>query len=180
VKVRAERPADTDVVKDVHAQAFGRKHGELVAALVSDLRTVVAADDRLSLVAEHEGGVIGHVLFSRGWLDASPRLVDVQVLSPVGVLPEHQRAGVGTALIRCGLETLAGRGVPAVFLEGDPDYYRRLGFSPAAPLGFRKPSLRIPDAAFQVILLPSHEPWMTGTLVYAEPFWRRDVVGLRA
>jgi putative acetyltransferase len=46
-------------------------------------------------------------------------------------------------------------------------------------LGLRKASLRIPDGAFQAIRLPEYEPWMTGTLVYAEPFWRHDAVGLR-
>ncbi|MEV7380818.1 hypothetical protein [Streptomyces lydicus] len=53
------------------------------------------------------------------------------------------------------------------------------GFAPGGGLGFRKPSLRIPDGALQVIRFPEHEPWMTGTLVYAEPFWRHDAVGLR-
>jgi putative acetyltransferase len=74
---------------------------------------------------------------------------------------------------------MADRGVPAVFLEGSPVYYPRFDFMPAVQLGFRKPSLRIPDAAFQVITLPAYEPWMTGTVVYAETFWRHDVVGIR-
>jgi putative acetyltransferase len=57
--------------------------------------------------------------------------------------------------------------------------YSRLGFVPGADLGFRKPSLRIPDAAFQVARLGTYQPWMTGTLVYAAPFWDHDAVGLR-
>lgn len=69
--------------------------------------------------------------------------------------------------------------MPLVFLEGDPAFYRRVGFVAGGPLGFRKPSLRIPDGAFQVVRLPAHEAWMTGTLVYAETFWRHDAVGLR-
>ena len=69
--------------------------------------------------------------------------------------------------------------MPAVFLEGDPGYYRRVGFLPGAGHGFRKPSLRIPDAAFQVRLLRAHAPWMTGTLVYRQTFWDHDSVGLR-
>jgi putative acetyltransferase len=66
-----------------------------------------------------------------------------------------------------------------VFLEGSPSYYSRLGFRPGAELGFRKPSLRIPDAAFQALPLPAHQAWMTGTLVYSQVFWDHDVVGLR-
>jgi putative acetyltransferase len=69
--------------------------------------------------------------------------------------------------------------VPLVFLEGSPDYYGRHGFSTAMDLGFRKPSLRIPDDGFQVRLLEGYEPWMTGTLVYSPTFWEHDMVGLR-
>ena len=125
------------------------------------------------------GQVVGHVLFTPCLLDAPLRLVTVQVLSPVGIHPDVQRRGVGSALIREGLRILDESGVPAVLLEGHPDYCRRFGFEPAGPLGFRKPSLRIPDAAFQVRRLAAWEPWMTGTLVYSEPFWRNDLVGLR-
>jgi putative acetyltransferase len=112
-------------------------------------------------------------------LDAPPRLVEVHVLSPIGVRPQSQRQGVGSALIARGVEILSSRQVPAVFLEGDPRYYSRRGFVAAGASGFRKPSLRIPDPAFQVMTLPAYEPWMTGTLFYPEPFWRHDVVGLR-
>jgi putative acetyltransferase len=133
----------------------------------------------LSLVAESRGQIVGHVMFSRGLLDAPSRLVAVDILSPVGVRPHAQRTGVASTLIRRGLEIVSTRGVPAVFLEGDPGFYSRFGFIPAATRGFRKPSLRIPDAGFQVTILPAYEPWMTGTLVYPEPFWRHDLVGLR-
>ena len=77
------------------------------------------------------------------------------------------------------MEMLEDRGVPLVFLEGPPDYYRRVGFVPALDQNFRKPSLRIPDPAFQVRMLPAYQPWMTGTLVYPQAFWDHDAVGLR-
>jgi putative acetyltransferase len=178
MQVRHEEPSDADAVADVHREAFGN-HGEVVGALVDDLRTLLNRESGLSLVAERRGQVAGHVMFSRGLLDAPARLVMVEILSPVGVRPDAQGNGIATALIRRGLEILSARQVPAIFLEGDPRFYSRLGFVRADTHGFRKPSLRIPDAGFQVITLPSHEPWMTGTLVYPEPFWRHDVVGLR-
>ena len=133
----------------------------------------------LSLVADDHGALAGHVMFSRGLLDAAARLVAVQILSPVGVRPASQGTGIARALIGRGLEILSQREVPAVFLEGDPGYYGRLGFVAATPLGFRKPSLRIPDAGFQVMTLPAYESWMTGTVVYPDAFWRHDLVGLR-
>jgi putative acetyltransferase len=101
------------------------------------------------------------------------------VLSPLAVLPDHWRQGVGRALVRRGLEICDEQGVPLVFLEGDPAYYSRCGFRPGGKLGFRKPSLRIPDAAFQVYPLRAYERWMTGTLVYSATFWDHDSVGLR-
>ncbi|RGC69114.1 hypothetical protein C5N14_10135 [Micromonospora sp. MW-13] len=176
MEIRAERPEDHEAVREVHRRAFG-DHGGVVADLVDALRR--AEPDALSLVAADEGGVAGHVLLSRSLLDAPRRLVGVQVLSPLGVLPERQRRGVGAALVRRALAVADERGVPLVFLEGDPGYYPRLGFVPGASRGFRKPSLRIPDAAFQVAALSTYEPWMTGTLVYAATFWELDCVGLR-
>ncbi|WP_460706352.1 GNAT family N-acetyltransferase [Myceligenerans halotolerans] len=179
MNLRGEKPGDRQVVRDVHLRAFG-DHGRVVADLVDTLRDTIASEDGLSLVADRDGQVVGHVMFTRGVLDAPRRLVDVQVLSPLAVVPELHGRGIGSALVRRGLAILAERGVPVAFLEGDPGYYSRLGFEPGGGLGFRKPSLRIPDAAFQVVRLPAHEPWMTGTLVYSEPFWRHDAVGLRA
>ncbi len=178
MKLREELPSDREPVREIHLQAFG-DHGIVVADLVDTLRTAIVRGGGLSLVAEHAGQVVAHVMFSRSLLDAPRRLVEVQVLSPLGVVPEHQKQGVGSALVRAGLQTLSGRAVPIVFVEGDPGYYSRFGFAAGGEQGFRKPSLRIPDAAFQAIRLPAYEAWMTGTLVYSEPFWRHDAVGLR-
>lgn len=176
--LREELPSDRGSVRDIHLRAFG-DHGLVVADLVDTLRDTITPADGLSLVAEHDGQVVGHVMFTRGLLDAPRRLVGVEVLSPLAIMPEHQKRGIGSALVRHGLKALAERAVPLVFLEGDPGYYSRFGFTPGGDQGFRKPSLRIPDGAFQAIRLPEYEPWMTGTLVYAEPFWRHDAVGLR-
>jgi putative acetyltransferase len=122
---------------------------------------------------------VGHVSFTRGWLDAPTRLVEVLVLSPLSVHPAQQGGGVGSALVRRSLELVRDRPEPLVFLEGAPTYYGRLGFRPGAPHGFAPPSRRIPPAAFQFVELASYEPWMTGALVYPDVFWEHDAVGLR-
>jgi putative acetyltransferase len=170
---RLEQPGDHDAVGELHRVAFG-DHGEVVAELVGALRR--DDPDALSLVAEQDGAVAGHVMLSRAWLDAPRRIVPVQTLSPIAVAPERQRRGLGGALIR---EGLSRTGVPLVFLEGDPGYYARHGFRAAVELGFRKPSLRIPDPGFQVYPLRGYEEWMTGTFVYPNTFWEYDCVGLR-
>ncbi len=162
----------------VHLAGFGDR-GPVVVRLVNDLRARMTESNGLSLVATADDLIVGHALFTRSLLDAPSRLVEVQVLSPLAVTPERQGQGIGSALVRRGIEMLAARNVPLVFLEGDPRYYSRFGFGVASALGFRTPSLRIPDAGFQVARLDAYEPWMTGTLVYAEPFWECDLVGLR-
>jgi putative acetyltransferase len=159
----------------VVAAAFGE---EPVADLLDALRESDAWRD-LSFVAEDNGEVVGHVSFTRGWLDASRRLVEVLVLSPLSVRPDRQRNGVGAALVRASLERLEAREEPLVFLEGSPAYYPRLGFVPGSTLGLTAPSTRIPALAFQVVTLPTYEPWMRGALVYPDVFWRHDSVGLR-
>lgn len=176
--VRTEQHGDREAVRQVHLRAFG-DHGQTVAGLVDALRADCAAGQGLSLVAACGGDVVGHVMFTRSLLDAPQRLVDVQVLSPLAVVPERQGEGIGDRLVRRGLHSMTERSVPVVFLEGPPGYYGRFGFSAGGAQGFRKPSLRIPDAAFQALLLPAYEPWMTGTLVYSETFWQHDAVGLR-
>jgi putative acetyltransferase len=106
-------------------------------------------------------------------------LVDVGVLGPLGVHPEFQRMGVGTALIQAVVSASNDRDLPVLFVEGDPHFYQKHGFVPGKSLGFRKPSIRIPDAAFQCMPLDRFSSVLSGTLIYAEPFWDHDCVGLR-
>lgn len=95
VDVRAEATSDRSGVRAVHLAAFG-DHGEVVANLVDDLRDAVARGEGLSLVAEERDQLVGHVMFSPSLLDAPKRLVSVQVLSPIGVVPARQKQGIGT------------------------------------------------------------------------------------
>jgi putative acetyltransferase len=171
------RADELEAMRELSAVAFG--DDDSIRRLIDALRASWAWDDELVFVAERGGELVGQVLYTHAILDAPERLVDVLVLSPIGVRPDLQRAGIGSALIRSTLPILAARPEPLVFLEGSPTYYPRFGFVPAGPLGFRRPSTRIPDAAFQVNPLPAYERWMTGTLVYPDAFWRTDCVGLR-
>jgi putative acetyltransferase len=175
--VRQERAEDHQAVREVHTQAFG--DSERVPALVDALRAAATPLVPVSLVATIDDRVVGHVMLSACRLDALPRLVDVVSLSPLGVLPEFQRRGIGTRLVAHALAAADSRRIPLVFLEGSPHYYGKRGFSDATALGFRPPTLRYPPGAFQVAKLSSYEEWMTGTFVYSDTFWALDCVGLR-
>jgi putative acetyltransferase len=118
IVVREERPGDRDSVRRVEEAAFGgTKEADIVDALRGDPAWA------LSLVAEVDGEVAGHLLFSRG--DRA------MTLGPLAVLPAHQRSGVGAALM---VEGLARIHEPIVLL-GHVEYYTRFGFRPAAPEG---------------------------------------------
>jgi putative acetyltransferase len=175
--IRHERAEDHDGVREVHLQAFGVSDD--VPTLVAALRAAASSLTPLSLVAEVGQRVAGHVMLSACWLDALPRLVDVMSLSPLGVLPEFQRQGIGTRLVAHALAEADSRGIPLVFLEGSPRYYGKRGFADATTLGIRPPTLRYPPGAFQAARLSSYEAWMTGTFVYSDTFWALDCVGLR-
>jgi putative acetyltransferase len=174
VTIRASLPGDRADVDATLAAAF---EGEPeVVALERDLS---ARPDSVGFVAETDGAVVGFVRLTRGWIDAEAQLVEIVVLSPLGVLPGFQRQGIGAALTAHAVEHAQASGAPAVFLEGSPRYYGRLGWRPAAELGVTPPSARIPTAAFQAIRLSHWEAWICGPLVYADPFWVHDCVGLR-
>lgn len=175
VTIRAEEPGHVGAVADLVDLAFGAEHG--LSALVSDLRS--SSGHAGAWVAEADGAVIGHVMLTRGWIDATRALVPCPVLSPLAVHPARQGGGVGAALVRHAVAQAEAKGAPAVVLEGDPAYYGRLGFECAADRGLFKPSESIPETAFQWIRLPAYEPWMRGRFVYPEVFWAHDAVGLR-
>jgi putative acetyltransferase len=176
VEVREAGDADTPAVEAVVDAAFG-EHGAAINDVMARLRSV--EDVALELVAVDGDALVGYVALSRAWLDARQRLVDVLVLSPLAVVPEHQGRGIGSRLLDAVPDAASRLGAPLVFLEGDPRFYGGRGWRAASAHGLERPSLRIPEPACQVLLLAGHEPWMTGRLVYPDVWWRLDLVGLR-
>ena len=171
------RPAGPqDAVDPVIVAAFA-DDGEQVARLWAEVEQSDAL--RASIVAEHGGQIVGHVGLSHAWLDARRELVDVWLLSPLSVLPAMQGRGIGARLLAAAIGEARSGGTPLLFLEGSPDYYGRRGFERASPHGFAPASVRMPDAAFQVVRFAGHEDWMTGQLIYREVWWRHDSAGLR-
>jgi putative acetyltransferase len=172
--IRPLVPEDAAALRDVIGRAF-QAHPDVVVLE----EALARRSDSTGYVALVDDRVVGHVRLTRGWIDAEARLVEVLVLSPLSVAPEWQRRGIGRALVAHAVAEAERACAPAVFLEGDPAYYARLGWRPASDLGVTPPSVRIPERACQAFPLPGWEPWMRGALVYAETFWALDCVGLR-
>lgn len=176
IEIRPAQPADRESVHRVVEAAFGEGGSavlELLKALDASERT------QLSLLADLDGVVVGHIQLNRSWLDAREALVDVMVLNPLSVEPAHRGKGIGAMLIEAAMTTADREGCPAIFVEGARGYFGRRGFVRASARGFVRPSVRIPDAAFQVAVLDGHEDWMTGAVVYCDAFWELNDVGLR-
>ena len=117
-------------------------------------------------MAEHGNDVAGHIFFSRAALDTDD---EVLALAPMAVLPELQRTGVGSALVREALHLAAATTFPMVIVLGHPEYYPRFGFEPAGGYGVHAP-WEVPPEAWMVHPLPAYRPEMRGTVRYAAPF----------
>ena len=126
ITIRPETAADHESIRQVNRLAFGQ---DAEAQLVDMLRD--GGFVRLSLVAELDGQAVGHVLFSDIQIVCDDDSVDALALAPIAVFPEHQRKGIGSALIGSGLEQCRQAGYRIVIVLGHPSYYPRFGFSPA-------------------------------------------------
>jgi putative acetyltransferase len=134
------------------------------AQLVEAMRQTPGHIPELSLVAEHDGRIIGHILLSPIVIETADGSVSTLSLAPMAVRPEFQRRGVGSALVRAGLEAARRLGHESVIVLGHADYYPRFGFVPARPRGI-EPPLDVPDEAFMLIeLVPGALAGVRGTV----------------
>jgi putative acetyltransferase len=145
--VRPEEPADLDAIRRVNERAF---EGSAEADLVEALRAKGAVT--LSLVAVGDGRVVGHILFSPVRIESSSGSAAALGLGPMAVLPELQRQGIGSLLVRSGLDACRDSGHEGVVVLGHPLYYPRFGFVPASRYGITSP-WDVPDPVFMAIEL---------------------------
>ena len=154
VGIRRETPGDEAEVRRVNELAFNQG---MEANLVDRLRATCA--DYLSFVAVDSDRVVGHILFTPVTLDGSE--LSGMGLAPMAVLPAQQRRGIGSRLVRHGLDHLRRAGCPFVVVVGHPGYYPRFGFEKASAFNLRSQWDGIPDEAFMVAVfqadaLPAH------------------------
>ncbi len=146
MKIRASVEQDKNPIRKVHLNAFDQPEGEAVSQLAIDLLEDKTALPVVSLVAEQNNHIIGHILFSSVDIEGAEG-VSAYILAPLAVTKLSQNNGTGTQLINKGLEILKQQGAEIVLVYGDPDYYMRTGFKAGHSL---KPpyKLQYPDEAW--------------------------------
>ncbi|MEW6645204.1 MAG: N-acetyltransferase [Pseudomonadota bacterium] len=163
MNVRPETAADHGAIHRIVSDAFGAAgEADLIGRLRAD------GDLLLSLIAEQDGVVIGHVAFSRLWIEDGDRRIAGVSLAPVAVDAAHRRKGIAQALIEDGHRRLHAGGETIAFVLGDPAYYGRFGYSAASAQGF---SCDYAGPYFQALALASGAP-DHGRAVYADAFER--------
>jgi putative acetyltransferase len=164
MRIRPEDPHDRAAVHAVNEAAFETSaEADLVDALRGKAQPLV------SLVAEIAGLVVGHILFSPVTLAGQSGHM-LMGLGPMAVIPQHQRQGIGSALVREGLKRCAALGCEAVVVLGHPAYYPRFGFVPASRYGISS-EYDVPDDVFMIMELQPGSLWdVSGEVSYDEAF----------
>ena len=147
IVVRKEKPEDVGGIRVVNERAFGQsQEADIVDALRGD------CPDALSLVAVEKDRVVGHILFSPATIYTHEGIIQGMGLAPMAILPDCQRKGIGSKLVRAGLEALKASSCPFVIVLGHPEYYPRFGFVPASEHGLKCQWDGVPDKAFMVLI----------------------------
>lgn len=163
VTIRHETASDSEAIYHVERDAFGRDEE---ATLVDALRD--GGNLLLSLVAEEDGVIVGHIAFSPMTIESDTDSHDAVCLGPVAVATTHQNQGIGGALIQAAIEELRRRGERAIFLLGHPTYYPRFGFRPAREFGVHYQDDR--DAFMGLELQPGALASVSGVARFAPQF----------
>lgn len=161
--VRTAGMGDLETIREVNRLAFGRDSEACPVDRLRDNGLVVA-----SLVAVEGDRVIGHILFSELPIETDSKVIRGAALAPMSVIPSRQRQGIGSSLVRAGLEQCGNRGVEVVIVLGHLNYYPRFGFSPEKAKCLRS---RYSGAHFMALeLVPRVLDGVVGTVRYPSAF----------
>ena len=146
--IREEQPGDEQPINAVNLAAFESAEE---ADIVDKLRD--NCPDFLSFVAERDGKIVGHILFTPVQAQSESEVVTGMGLAPMAVLPEYQNRGVGSALVREGIRKVRKQKYPFIIVLGHPEYYPRFGFEPGSNFGLECEYDDVPDEAFMMLPL---------------------------
>ena len=165
--IRKEEPRDYEIVYSVVKNAFD--HAEHSDGNEQDLVNALRKGDAfiadLSLVAEINGKIVGHIMFTKAAVGKNT----VLVLAPLSVIPEYQRKGIGISLIKEGHKIANESGYEYSVVLGDQRYYRKAGYLPASKFGI-KPSFDVPDENFMACKIKDDASKIHGVIKYAKEF----------
>ncbi len=167
IEIRPERSEDYPAVFEVNAAAFDT---EAEAELIEAVRPV--AEPLVSLVATSDGAVAGHILFSPVTVEGEGTRRRAMGLGPMAVALAHQRRGVGSRLVRAGLDACRALGEHVVFVLGHADYYPRFGFEPARARGLWYRGEDFDPHFFVAELVPGALDGWAGQVRYLDEFER--------
>jgi len=166
ISVRLERPEDVGKVRALNESVF---ETPTEANIVDALRQ--NCPDVLSLVAQEDGYILGHIMFSQAVIDCSGRKVIGMGLAPMAVLSGRQGQGVGSQLVKSGIDILQERNCPFIIVLGHPRYYPRFGFELASQYGLSPQWDGVPDEAFMVMIMdPEALDGVSGVAKYRDEF----------
>ena len=165
MNIREEVASDIDKIWKVNSEAF---ETEAEANLVNALRN--SGCTYLSLVAETENKIVGHILFTPVELSGNDNNLKIMGLAPMAVLSKYQNKGIGSKLVQAGLERCRSLGYDAVVVLGHPNYYPKFGFVPSVKYGI-KSEYEVPDEVFMILeLIPGSLKNHGGIIKYHETF----------
>lgn len=162
--IREEMDADREAIFQVNHQAFESRTEALLVDLLRERGKSV-----ISLVAQADGKIIGHILFSTVSIEPEYENWHALGLAPLAVLPEYQRQGIGKALVMTGLDRCRELGIDLVFVLGHPAYYPGFGFSRASDYGFTN-EYQAEEAFMVMELKPGALDQFAGLVKYAPEF----------
>jgi putative acetyltransferase len=148
MEIRQEKQEDINEIRALNERAFGQPQE---ANIIDKLRS--NCEGLLSLVAIENEKIAGHILFSPAVIEGQHGIIKGMGLAPMAVLPEMQRQGTGTQLVKTGIENLKKMQCPFIIVLGHPEYYPRFGFERASLYGIKCQWEGIPDEAFMVLRL---------------------------
>jgi len=166
--IRPETPADAEAIYSVNKQAFDGREAE--PRLVDTIRKSDGFIPELSLVVEKNDRIVGHILFSRIQIQSENVQLLGLALAPIAVLPEYQGQGIGSALVKRGLEECKRLGYAWIIVLGHPAYYARFGFAPELAKSLECPFGDCGDAWMALELTPGALEGVRGKVIYPPAF----------